>query len=206
MIEVGTATELAERVIADPRMPTADELGHRLGLTDARRTELGITTIGGIDCDKAKRKARRRKRAAARERARRAKTRAAPHAASKAQTQPWIDDGVSRRTYFRKQRAKRHDAGTNGTNGSNSCAAHTQCVGLSFDATVKPLAPAVCRAPGAPSENVIARVFVGVVPDDYRARMTSLASTLRLNRAAIYPVCTGWTPTSSAICAKENRP
>jgi hypothetical protein len=183
MIEVGTAMELAERVIADPRMPKADELGHRLGLTDARRTELGITTIGGIDCDKAKRKARRRKRAAARERARRAKTRAAPHAASKAQTKPWIDDGVSRRTYFRRQREKRHAAGTNGTYGTNSCAAHTECVGVSFDTTVKPLAP-VCRAPGHPAR--IGPVCVAIrlpgterftigLPPQLRARMLAVA-------------------------------
>lgn len=174
MVEVGTATELAERIIADPRMPKADELAHRLGLTMARRTELGITTIGAIDCGKAKRAALRRKRNNAAKRARRAKAGAAPHAMSVAKLKPWMALGISRATYYRHRQ--------NETDETNSGTAHAKHVGLSVVATVNPLAP-VCRAPGAPSESVVARVFGGDVPEHFRARMVSLAATLRLNRA-----------------------
>lgn len=170
MVEVGTATELAGRVIADPRMPKADELAHRLGLTMERRTELGITTIGATNCDRAKRKTRRRKLAAARGRARRAKGGAVPHATSARRAKPWAALGISRATYYRTRQ--------NETNETNSCAAHAKHAGLSVDATVNPLAP-VCRAPGAPSESVVAQVFGGDVPEQFRARMVSLAATLR---------------------------
>jgi hypothetical protein len=39
---------------------SADKLAWKIGLTDAKRTELRITTIGAIDCNKDQRKARRK--------------------------------------------------------------------------------------------------------------------------------------------------
>jgi hypothetical protein len=119
MVAVGTATELAERVIADPCMPKADELAHRLGLTMEMRTALKITTIGAVDMNKAERAALRRERNNAAKRARRAKAGAAPHAASAARSEPWKAFGISRRTYYRK--VKR-------TGGTHSGTAHTKCV------------------------------------------------------------------------------
>jgi hypothetical protein len=107
MVEVGMARELAERVVADPRMPKADELAHRLGLTMVRRTELGITTIGATDCGKAARAALRRKRDAARHKALRAKAGAAPHSNSARCTKPWQVRGISRATYYRNRKKMR---------------------------------------------------------------------------------------------------
>jgi hypothetical protein len=55
-----------------PQMYSADDLGARLGLTDAERTQLAIRTIGAIDCNKEQRQARRKRKNRERERARRA--------------------------------------------------------------------------------------------------------------------------------------
>ncbi|QIG97524.1 hypothetical protein [Bradyrhizobium sp. 6(2017)] len=112
---------LAEQAIAEPCMPTADKLAEQLQLDYATRMSLGITTIGAIDCDKAKRAALRRNRAADRESARRAKAGAVPHSNSAERTKPWLALGISRRTYYRKVK---------GTAGTNSCAAHAKCVGV----------------------------------------------------------------------------
>lgn len=50
----------------------ADKLGWKIKLTDEQRTRLRITSIGGVDCNKAQRAARRNRIKAERERARRA--------------------------------------------------------------------------------------------------------------------------------------
>lgn len=189
MVEVGAATELAWRVIANPRMPNADELAHRLGLTMARRTELGITTIGATDCDKGERAALRKERAAARESARRLATGAVPHATSARRTKPWQARGMSRATYYRNRQ--------NETGETNSCAAHTKCVVPDTKLSHDDVRDARCARHVAPEF----RGFDGDVPDGFRTRMASLASTLR--RAAIHPGCIGWA--SSAICTGENR-
>ena len=55
---------------------SADKLGWKLRLTDAKRTELKITTIGAIDCNRDQRKARDKARRAAREKQRRATAKA----------------------------------------------------------------------------------------------------------------------------------
>jgi hypothetical protein len=107
---------LIEAVLRKPLKWTADRLAQRLGLDYATRTRLAITTIGAVDCKKAKRVKLRRKRDAARQKARRATAGAAPHAASAARTKPWEALGISRRTYYRNRR--------NGTVGTNSSAAY----------------------------------------------------------------------------------
>lgn len=56
---------------------SADKLAWKIRLTDAKRTELKITTIGAIDCNSDQRKARAKQRRAAREKVRRAAKRAA---------------------------------------------------------------------------------------------------------------------------------
>jgi hypothetical protein len=91
---------LIEAVLRKPLKWTADRLAQRLGLDYATRTRLAITTIGAVDCKKAKRVKLRRKRDAARQKARRAKAGAAPHAMSAARTEPWKALGISRRTYY----------------------------------------------------------------------------------------------------------
>jgi hypothetical protein len=55
---------------------SADKLAWKIRLTDAKRTELKITTIGAIDCSKDQRKDRDRKRRAQRQKERRAAAKA----------------------------------------------------------------------------------------------------------------------------------
>lgn len=98
-----------------PRRWRADSLAHRVGLDDATRTLLRITTIGANDITKAKRADRAKRKDAADHRARRMKAGATPHSESAERTAPWLVLGMSRRTYYRK-----HQNGTDGTNSSGA--------------------------------------------------------------------------------------
>jgi hypothetical protein len=80
----------------------ADSLAREIGLDDAVRTLLRITTIGANDCDKAQRSKRRKRRNTAAHRARRAEAGAGSHATSAEHLKPWRALGMSRRTYYRK--------------------------------------------------------------------------------------------------------
>jgi hypothetical protein len=101
--------------LSNPQRWKADALAWRLRLTAADRHALGITTIGAIDENKAARAKRRRRRDRERKaRLRRAKgiqPRKAYEDQSAEQAMPWIAEGISRRTWYRR-RAK---AGTDGT-------------------------------------------------------------------------------------------
>jgi hypothetical protein len=130
---------LIEAVIARPLKWTADKLGQRLRFTDADRDRLGITTIGGFDCLKPKREARRRKLNNAAKRLNRAEAGAAPHATSAEQTKPWLALGISRRTYYRNR--------ANGTAGTDSGTAYPK------DIVVK--AKSVPRATAAPPRGAV---------------------------------------------------
>lgn len=87
---------------------TADALAWRLKLTWEDRQALGITTIGAIDMPKGARKKRRRKR----DQERKSKTRLSAGAKprrtyernSLEHKQPWKELGISRRTWFRRNR------------------------------------------------------------------------------------------------------
>jgi hypothetical protein len=63
---------LIGEVMSCPLKFSADKLAWKIRLTDAKRTELKIKTIGAIDCNRQQREARRRKDAAERQRNRRA--------------------------------------------------------------------------------------------------------------------------------------
>ena len=102
-------TALIESVMVRPLKWKADKLAQRIGLNLATRTRLGITTIGAIDCGKTKRATLRKKRDAAGHRARRADAGASPHASSVEQAKPWLALGISRPTYFRRQKAARNE-------------------------------------------------------------------------------------------------
>ncbi|MCK1496090.1 hypothetical protein [Bradyrhizobium sp. 188] len=101
------ATEIGKLIadIGPGRRWKADALARELGLDDAARTRLKIRTIGAIDYGKAKRMTRRRRKRIAADRARRAEAGARPHTHSAAATQPWIDEGISRSTYYRRRAA-----------------------------------------------------------------------------------------------------
>lgn len=66
---------LIGEVMTCPLKWSADKLAWKIRLTDAKRTELKIRTIGAIDCNRDQRKARDRIRRAERERQRRAANR-----------------------------------------------------------------------------------------------------------------------------------
>ncbi|WP_426442882.1 hypothetical protein [Bradyrhizobium genosp. P] len=84
----------------------ADPLARELGLTDATRTQLKIRTIGAVDFTKAQREKRRRKKDKLNAAARRAAAGATPRAQSAAATKPWIAEGISESTYYRRKKAK----------------------------------------------------------------------------------------------------
>jgi hypothetical protein len=102
------AVALAERIEAKPRKFSADELAQRLGLTDAKRTMLGIRTIGAIDVSAKDRAKRRKKGRRQRDRVKRAERGAISRrqylAQSLSATRPWESEGISRRTWERRRR------------------------------------------------------------------------------------------------------
>jgi hypothetical protein len=79
----------------------ADALASEIGLNRATRTRLGITTIGATDFGKAKRTKLRKKGKRLKMIARRAEAGAASHAVSAARLKPWVDQGMSRATWYR---------------------------------------------------------------------------------------------------------
>lgn len=93
--------------VIDPRMYRADTLGRLIGLTQEVRTLLHITTIGAIDMPLEKRiEARKAKHQKAdEERRRRAgkKPRREYLLTSKSRAKPWRSEGISRRTWYRRQ-------------------------------------------------------------------------------------------------------
>jgi hypothetical protein len=85
----------------------ADDLARAVGLEDARRARLRIKTIGATDCGKAQRLTRRKRNRNAADRARRAKSGATPRAQSVERAAPWIEAGISRRTYYNRKKCER---------------------------------------------------------------------------------------------------
>lgn len=94
--------------LASPQKWKADALAWRLRLTKEERRMLGVTTIGAIDENKAARTKRRRHLDRQRkENARRAKgvkPRTVYEGQSVEQAQPWVEEGISRRTWYRRNR------------------------------------------------------------------------------------------------------
>jgi hypothetical protein len=96
---------LLKRVAAKPLKWKADALAHKLGVTDAIRTALGLTTIGSIDVDKAGREQRRATNSTARSEKRRRQDGAVPRsewllANNASRTKPWIAMGMKRSRYY----------------------------------------------------------------------------------------------------------
>lgn len=93
--------------IAGQRNWKADALAWRLRLTKEERTMLGITTIGAIDHGKAARKKRRKERERERQAAKRRAAGAVPRAQYEGQSlekqKPWLAEGISRRTWYRRR-------------------------------------------------------------------------------------------------------
>ncbi|MGY3506316.1 hypothetical protein [Bradyrhizobium sp. USDA 4471] len=82
------------------RLPMADELGKRLGLSDAERTLLGIKTIGAFDVLKEARAARRAQKDRERKAQRRLAAGVTPRHRSNAKRKPWELLGMGRSTWY----------------------------------------------------------------------------------------------------------
>lgn len=93
--------------IANQRHWKADALAWRVRLTIAERRMLGITTIGAIDLGKAARTKLRKERDRNRKRAKRRAAGAVPRrkyeAGSVERLKPWVAEGISRRTWYRRR-------------------------------------------------------------------------------------------------------
>ena len=103
------AQDVIEEAEATPRAKKADELACYLRLDYETRKALRITMIGAYDADKRERKRRRKERnRQSKERKRRengAKTRAEYEANSISKAKPWELEGISRRTWYSRQKA-----------------------------------------------------------------------------------------------------
>jgi hypothetical protein len=112
----GEYTAMLASIDRKPLRWDADGLAREIGLDDATRTWLGITTIGATDFNKAKRTKRRTKRNTADKRVRRAEAGAKPHAMSAERLMPWLDLGISKATWNRRRKlareAREADSGT----------------------------------------------------------------------------------------------
>jgi hypothetical protein len=91
------------RALKKPHWFTADTLARKLGLTFAKRTALGITTIGSIDVDKAGRLELRKQKDRDRKRAKRAAAKA-ERPARLTKAKPWEAEGICRRTWERRRK------------------------------------------------------------------------------------------------------
>lgn len=93
--------------LASPQRWKADALAWRLRLTAADRQTLGITTIGAIDENRSARAKRRkqqaRKRMAQHRKAKGARSRKTYEDQSTAAAMPWIEQGISRATWYRRK-------------------------------------------------------------------------------------------------------
>lgn len=96
--------ELADCVLADPRIWTADALAVALNVTATERTRLRLWTIGAIDESREQRLAKRKERDRARKEAKRRAAGAKPRAQFESQGSPWIALEISRRTWERRRR------------------------------------------------------------------------------------------------------
>jgi hypothetical protein len=103
--------ELVIRKTARTRPPrfTADRLAEMLNVTIAERDQLGVTTIGAVDCLKAEREERRRDKARERQARRRRKlgrrTRPEYLQGSLSKLQPWVAEGISKATWYRRRKS-----------------------------------------------------------------------------------------------------
>ncbi len=105
---VADARGLVNEALTKPRTWRADRLAWRLGLTAADRAALRITTIGAIDASKQQRADSRKEASRLRKEQARRAAGAMPRveylAGQAATPKPWIALGISRRTWFRRQR------------------------------------------------------------------------------------------------------
>lgn len=95
---------IVDLAIADTQYWTADELAWRLRVTKEERRMLGLTTIGAIDETTGDRAARRLEKQRERQAKYRHDNGAKPRAKSVSRIKPWVSEGISRATWYRRKR------------------------------------------------------------------------------------------------------
>jgi len=102
------------KVFRHPIRYSADTLAEKLGLTFARRQRLAITTIGATDMSKKEREElRKAKKAEHKRKARRAAgcmSRDEYEGGSINRLKPWLAEGISQRTWYRRQQKTHYAA------------------------------------------------------------------------------------------------
>jgi hypothetical protein len=110
-VSTANAAAIISAVRGIPEPLTADQAAKMLGVTYEQRQRLGLTTIGAIDVNKEQRKERRKRRdREAKERKRRergAKPRAEYEAKSLCKAKPWLAEGISRKTWYKRRATQR---------------------------------------------------------------------------------------------------
>lgn len=104
--------EIVELATMSPTLYSADTIARAVGLDIETRDFLKLTTIGAYDFDAKARDKRRVTRRAERQRQKRAERQcqkraeqgATPRAECISQQKPWLAEGISRRTWYRRQR------------------------------------------------------------------------------------------------------
>ncbi len=96
--------EIVELATISPTLYSADRVARAIGLDIATRDCLKLTTIGAYDFDAKARKKRRLAENAARKRQKRAERGAKPRAQCVSQQKPWLAEGISERTWYRRQK------------------------------------------------------------------------------------------------------
>jgi hypothetical protein len=160
---------LIERVAANPRTWTADELAHELGyiLPFSVRQALGLTTIGSIDVDKKGREQRRAGKHKDNSTKWRRRHGAVPRAEylaknSTSQDEPWVPLGISRATYYRRLKAQTERETSPNTPNKGSHLLYTDLSHVKADSAARPSATAQ-----APVSLVVRQhVLEGEIADD----------------------------------------
>jgi hypothetical protein len=99
------AVAIVRDVSTNPQSFTARRLGKLLGLTEANRSAIGITTIEAVDVTPAQRKRIKKEKDARRKRRNRRAKGIKPRAASIERAKPWKAEGISRATWWRRRKA-----------------------------------------------------------------------------------------------------
>lgn len=107
--------EIVELATMSPTLYSADTIARAIGLDIATRDLLKLTTIGAYDFDAkardkrrlARRARRQREKRAERQRQKRAERGAQSRAECISQQKPWLVEGISRRTWYRRQKERK---------------------------------------------------------------------------------------------------
>ena len=105
--EISEAEASAMLSSISPQRRKADPLAKYLGLTYQQRTILGITTIGACDFSKAQRKKQRKHKDRITKERKRREAGMRPQSESLSATEPWTAEGMSRATWYRRNKARR---------------------------------------------------------------------------------------------------